>query len=540
MATIIAVQTPFDLQSLEGFPYDTWSNNEAYYLELEAWYKGLKLTESVKEKSTGKDIEKYPIKINPLKGTCEKHVAALFGNNVDSIQIGGIPVRILADTGKKIEKTDDGKITDVVKEETEKAIQDVFEENGAGGMFLSNGIISQYLSGCVFAASWIPEEKSESTGNQGRILISNPSPKEFIGIPQGTDYWNLSKAWIVRQITKEVAETYNVGLNQNDQEFWYIEEWTTKKRRITINGRVVNDDNDKPLDGDHPFGCVPIVYIPHVRVDRFLGESVVTEMVKGIIREMNLRWADAGDAVNDDAHTLIAIKNVRGKLEEKYIGGRPVVDLGSSSGLGAGESNPDMQSVPTKSAADVMIELGKELYILYRRETNHPAVADGEDSGSQRSSLSLGVKMWPLVAHVEMERVFWSLGVVRFCKILLKMMALKKVYKITEEHAKAKLKIVWAPMLPIDRKALIDELAIRCTHNLGSDELLMSLLGDIPNIEEEKKKILAQKKEAIALLPKPVAGRRAGEVAPSSGGSTAPPKKNTDTPNTPPKKPVQK
>ena len=536
MASIVGIQTPFNLQELPGFPFTTWTDNEAYYSELEQWYKGEKLKDTVKEKTTGKAIEKYPIKINPLKGTCEKHASALFGQNIGSIQVGGIPLRILAEPTKL--DVSDKKARAKLKEEAELGLMEVFEDNGAGSMFLSNGLISQYLSGCVFAASWLPNEKVDGSDQQGRILISNPSPKEFLGIPKGTDYWNLNRAWIIRKITKETAETYNVMLNLNDNEFWYIEDWNAKTRKIMINGRTVKDDNGNLLDGEHPFGVVPIMYIPHVRLDRYLGESVITEMIKGLIRELNLRWADAGDAVNDDAHTLIAIKNVRGKLDEKYISGRPVVDLGSTSGLAAGEANPDMISVPTKSAADVMLELGKELYTLYRREANHPAVADGEDTGSQRSSLTLGVKMWPLVAHVEMERVFWTVGMIKFCKILLKMMKEKGINNITEEHLKVKLKIVWPPMLPVDRKSLIDELAIRATHNLGSNELLMSLLGDIPNIEDEKAKILAEKKEAIALLPKPVPAGRA--VSKEDGSDKVPPKKNKDTPDTPPTKPVKK
>ena len=114
----------------------------------------------------------------------------------------------------------------------------------------------------------------------------------------------------------------------------------------------------------------------------------------------------------------------------------------------------------------------------------------------------------------------------------------KGINNITEEHLKVKLKIVWPPMLPVDRKSLIDELAIRATHNLGSNELLMSLLGDIPNIEDEKAKILAEKKEAIALLPKPVPA--GGTSSSEDESDKVPPKKNKDTPDTPPTKPVKK
>jgi len=48
----------------------------------------------------------------------------------------------------------------------------------------------------------------------------------------------------------------------------------------------------------------------------------------------------------------------------------------------------------------------KALLDQYRRDTSTPAVADGEDEGSQRSAATPDHRMWPLVSHINTERVF--------------------------------------------------------------------------------------------------------------------------------------
>lgn len=494
MAKLSLFSVPFSLQDLPGFPYAAYADQLDTYNTLEAWYSGAKLDESIVDAASGKKIERYPIKINPLKGTCERHASALFGQMLNSIHYGGVPVRMLADVGKG--QKEQGRVV-------EKALKTVWEDNGGGALLIANGIVSQYLRGCVFAASWLPMEK--------RIGIFNPSPKEFIGFPKGANYWDLREAWIVREITKDDIGSYptEVPLNENDTKLYYIEHWLEKEYEISINGHTVMFDNVLQK-GENPFGVVPIEYIPHIRTNAFLGNSIITEMLKGVIREINLRWADTGDAVSDDSHQPIAIRNVRGSVVVKSIDGRPVMDLGSVTGMAGNEANPDLITVALKTASDVMLSLGGELYNIYRREANHPAVADGEDEGSQRSSLTLSTRMWPLVSHIELERIFWTVGLAKFDKILLRMMEVKGIGEIKEEHIAIPLIISWAPMLPVDRTALVNEVGIRAKYKLGSQEHLMSLFQDILDIEAEIEKIKGNAeddaktaaKAKVAVVPK--------------------------------------
>jgi hypothetical protein len=500
---------PSSLQNLPGFPYVAWTNQTAVYSNWNRWYFGNVLDEKTFDKASQKFIETYPLHINPLKKTCERHASVLLGTSLDSIHYGGIPVAPMPRPAKKNKE-----LADTIK----TALENVWEDNGGGAMMLTNALISQRLGGCIFQASWDSDRK--------RIRISNPAPHEFIGIPDGTDLWDLREAWIVKVVSYIQALSYGVATDEQNAYHYYVEHWTRKSWEITIDGKPIKLQG-YASSGKNTWGFVPIVYIPHIRVGtNLIGRPIITESVQGIILEINLRWADLGDAVNDDAHAITAIRNVRGGLSTKKLGDwHPFVDLGSQTGLG-NEGNPDMITVKTQSASAPMITIGEHLWSLYRREVDHPAVADGEDEGSQRSSLTLTTRMWPLVSHIENERVFWSIGLNIFEKMLLKMMLAKSLNGITQEHVDCPLTQKWASMLPKDRKEVVDETAIRAKNHLGTRTHLIDVLGDTADAEQEAKDVIDEMTQdaKILALSRPA-------PTPFGGGESSSPKPDKKTDN---------
>jgi hypothetical protein len=501
--------TPFTLESLKGFPYQTYYQQQEDYSELEKWYFGTVLEEVVVSADGKTLVEKYPIKINPLRNTSYKHASVLFGTNLDSLKFGGIPINILADLPKE-EKSKE----DII----EKALRKTFSENGGGSLFISNGIVSQYMGGCIFAANWIP--------TQNRIQISNPHPREFIGIPYGTDYWHLREYWIIREIQTDDLPAYGLPIDQVGGIYWYNEHWTPDTYEIRINNTVLEVDGQK-AQGTNPFGIAPAVYIPHIRTTGFIGKSIITSAIKGLIREMNLRFADIGDAVSEDSHTYTAVRNVKGVIRPISIGdGRPILDLGSVTGLSGNEANPDMFNVKTTSASSPMLSFTEKLTEMYRNEADHPAVADGMDEGSQRSAATLTARMWPLTSHAELERSFWTVGLVEFSKILLKMMAIKGINGVKKEHLEIPLIVQWSTMLPRDRDAIVQEAAIRALHRLGTKQHLIELFGDTQDPAAEMVEVWAEmKKEAEAMPQQTPFGGQA--PAPAKGGGASGSKGNS-------------
>lgn len=480
-----------DLQSIQDFPYDIYINQLTIYEELEAWENGVILDEKIVDKATNKSIDKYPIKINPIENTAEKHTTVLFGQMPDTTRIGGMPVRIQCELTKPEDQTK--RINDGLKK--------IFSESGGGALMISNGLISQTMGGCVFWATFLDDEK--------RILVTNPHPKEFVAFPTGKDYQNLREAWVVREITWQDALSYGYPVPpdqqnwklQSSQMYFYIEKWTKTDYRVQINDlpAVVNG---RTLAGKNPWGVVPGVYIPHVRKNSFLGQTIITKAVKGLIRELNLRYADIGDAVSEDSHPINAIRNVRGNLTSASADGRRFINLGSTAGIGTNEFEPDLFSVKSQSASQPMLDFADKLESQYRLEVKHPSVADGVDEGSQRSALTLSTRMWPLTSHVELERTDWTTGLMQFGKILLKMAASKGLYGITSQDIDMELVIRWNAMIPRDRETITNEASVRAAAKLGSRRKLMELFGDVLDREQEFEDILEEEEDLAEITSK--------------------------------------
>jgi hypothetical protein len=156
-----------------------------------------------------------------------------------------------------------------------------------------------------------------------------------------------------------------------------------------------------------------------------------------------------------------------------------------------------------------------------------PKITEGEDDGSQRSSLTLAMRMWPLLSHAGMERVNVSTGLNLLNEMALKMMAKRDICGITEEHTKLKIGTSFYPVLPKDRDSQVAEAISRMGSNLGSPEHLLDMLGDIDDIEDEMEKILSWMKEKAKIeaeaQPKPFGGQ-------SGGTSSNPPTKSGTSP----------
>ena len=474
--------TTFLLQNLPNFPYREYHYREAIYEELSEWFSGEKLIKFDIDQATGRRVELYPLRINPLKSTAEKHVTILLGESMGAVESGGLPIKlnVIGKTTRNKER----------EKQIEKILAQVMLDSNLGSVLQQTATESQYLGGSVYCADWIPAD--------GKVRISTLKPQEFIGEVFGRDNWRLRNAWVVRAISYDEAVSLGVDSGQNVP-YWYTEHWTEEEYSIRVND-IVLKVGDISLEGKNVFGVIPIVYIPHIRTNGFYGDSMITDTVKGLIKEMNLRMADIGDAIAEDSHSLTYIKNVRGSVQVKKVGGvLTVYDLGSRQSIGTSEPDPAMESLQRQSASSPMIDFSDSLMQAYRREVNHPAVADGEDEGSQRSALTLTTRMWPLLSHVKMERQNYTDGFRVLLGIVLKMMAIKNVAGVTLADTDVNIFVSWSPMLGKDRELLLQEIAIRREHNIGSQQHMIELLEDVEDVDEEIAMIQAEEKTSAQL-----------------------------------------
>jgi len=503
---------PFALSDVTGFPYDDWNTQLGKYKEKERWFTGQALKDENAENNPNKETELYPLEINPLIGTVLKHAYILFGEAEDD----GRPLvrpRLIPKGDKQKE----------LAEQAEEALFMAWWESNGRAVMMENGILSQIYGGSVFKATYVPLDWKKYDGDRETpILIERINPKGFYGIPDAGDMYRLAEAWVVKQITKEQARKY--GYMGDNKTVWYVEHWTPELYTITINNAPAtrkNGDDETPVGGENPYGFVPFVYIPHIRVGAFLGMDSISHL-KGMVKELNLRYGDYGDAVNDDSHSLIAARNIAGRITTISAANREIADLGSAQGITGNEPEPDIFEVTKQRASAAMKDLIDEIYSQYRRDAAHPAVADGEDEGSQRSAMTLAMRFWSLLSHSGIERIFWSSGLNVFNTFILRMLAEHSANNITDAHCVMRMKQMWAPQLPRDREADVQEWVQRVAANLGNIEHMLEMTGDIEDVEEARELILkwvSDLKEAEMKIEK----KYAPEPAPFGGGAKSPP-----------------
>jgi hypothetical protein len=72
------------------------------------------------------------------------------------------------------------------------------------------------------------------------------------------------------------------------------------------------------------------------------------------------------------------------------------------------------------------------------------------------------------------------------------MMEEKELYGIEKGDSNVTVTVQWQPMLGKDRAQLVQEVVARSGVNLGSKELLLGLLGDVPDPAAEVEKIIEE------------------------------------------------
>lgn len=505
----------YNLNQIEGFPYSQYNENKTKYQTYWNWYKGTALDETVLQQ--GKQVELYPVKINPLKNFVSKHVSALFGEVLEDDRPLVIP-RIIANKAKGDSKKSAKRV--------EEILNTLWYENNGRAIQLENGFLSQIYGGCIFKLTYVPRE----IWREIPIRIEKIQPENFICRPDASDFFRLKEMWIIDYISSQEAASLGVKIDKSELGL-YVDYWSESRHKTTINGEVCStvDQNGQihRYDEINQFGIVPGIYIPHIRAGKFYGESLIEPLI-GLVEELNTRTADYGDAISDDSHPYIAMRNVNGSPNiVKLANGLNVINLGSSqSGLTTAEGQPDMFSVSKNSASEPMSDINQRLLDQLRRDSFVPAIADGEDEGSQRSALTLAMRMWPLTSHVKMERINWETGLNLLHRYALIMLNKIGHSGVLEEDQRLKMRCAWYSYLPKDRDSVINEVVSLAGSNLGSPQKLIDKLGDVDDVEEEMDNIEDWVKRMAKIQaeanPMPANG---GFGKPSGGAKTGTPAK---------------
>jgi len=344
-------------------------------------------------------------------------------------------------------------------------------------------------------------------------------PEYFFPVWSPIRYWELLEAIICFEITQLQARLMYETETSSDNAL-YQEHWKGESYGITVDGQEIKwggvELKGKPLTG------VPYVYIPHLRAGQFYGVSLLHQKDEMAV-EINDRFADAGDIISENARQLPAITNVRKVVLRRLDNGVTLLDLGT--GIPGGPE-PTIAYPNGIQVNDPTIRWAMELLNLARTEAYTPPVTYGLDEGSQRSSLTLVMRMLPLIVHIRQERTLWTQGLNHLDRKILRIAAEKGIGGITPEMIRdVRIWQEWAPVLPRDHEQLVNELILRLNAGLISPETALERLGDVRDTQTEQKLIKAWM-EYSSTLNKPAQDPFGGAGA---GGEQA----GMSRPNTP-------
>jgi hypothetical protein len=183
-----------------------------------------------------------------------------------------------------------------------------------------------------------------------------------------------------------------------------------------------------------------------------------------------------------------------------------------------GSDPPEMgrMDTPTTSGS-IHSELPKSLMDLILKEGSVPAVAFGEDQGSQRSAMTLAFRMWPLTSHIRRERAMWTEGFKRVNALIVKLAVANKL--LPQEALKLLPVVKWYSITPRDRLDLVNEMVLRKQAGLISTKHALIMLGqgedlddEIAEIEKDQKAAadlaMQQKQKVAEDVPAPTASTR--------------------------------
>lgn len=399
---------------------------------------------------------KYRLGVNDISLACNMHAQLLFGEVRDN----GEPL-----VQQKVAARRGQTVADGVIERAQDYLDELWMESHARKIQFLAGLSSQITGGVYWRVRY-------TLGGENPFDLF-PFKFEFIHsdyvFPVFTPGSTTFSEIFVRYMVPREAARSEWGKWSND---WpelveYREHWTAARGGIEGTLSITVGVEGKRLEikaEKNPFGFLPFVYVPHVASNGFFGVPLA-EWAGGVdlAHEYNARLANIGDILHQNSYPFGVLKNhPTGKLKlpfRLWKGGPAVVDLGP--GMPDGKA-PEMDwyspSDVTSGAMNYIDSLKKEL----RMAMAIPPVAVGEDEGSQRSSLTLITRMFPVKSHILTERWIWTPAFEMLNRMALQMAILKKVGNLDGlDVSRISVVPTWAPMLPRDRTELVNELVQR-------------------------------------------------------------------------------
>jgi len=391
----------------------------------------------------------FPLRINLVRMMCLAQAGALFGQWDDDVVVFRCQPRD--------ESPEERERADMVRQ----SVVESMEYSCFSSKILEVGLDMQVYGGGYLRVAvdpWAPHG----------VRVDKLMPYQVFPRHSPIDMNEILEAYIAIPVDRhEASLAYNIPEDKFREDVVYVEHWTTTSYRVTVGDFVL-------ASGENPWGFVPIVYIPRIRSDGFYGIPL-SEDIMGLQDELNARLADIGDRINDNAHPIRCVRNYRGNPQKDLqIGPDVIWNLGMSM---PGTDPPDVFVLAAQPEPVSSFQYMGYMLNLVRNSAFTSAVAFGEDEGSQRSGVTLELRLWPMLQMAKMSRAYLTNGLTRLANFMLTMMEERDItgrYKGFREYA-----VVpnFAPLIPRDMRLWIEEFMARAQYNMISPEEAIAGFG---------------------------------------------------------------
>lgn len=429
MPSLLPNFTPYKpTQAPEAYPNQDWAAQSLRYEQWRRYYTGEVFQDVVAETQA----PKYPVAVNMCKTIALLNAHAVMGD-WDS-DVFRWEAHSFADEEKP---TKDGGL---------KYLEVVGRYSRLNSLYIRQIITHSAMGGAVFGIRYRPDLPTKA------VWTAIP-PQHFFPVfsALGSELLEVLVRFQISGI--EAQSTYSVRTDAPT--VGYEERWTKEGYTISVDHEVVRRG---PAMG----GVIPFVYIPRIReVGENYGEASFNDIMS-LQDEVNLRVADLGDAINRETHKDVYVSNISGGAKSIRKHGR-FIDLG----MGLGNAKPEVHDVDRGAVPAGSFDMVNALIDFTRYSAHTPAVAFGEDEGSQRSSMTLVVRMWPMIQQAKANRA----GIIDgLSELADKTFQIGKAAGVNIDTSHRHYAPSLPPLLPKDREQIVNE--VSTLWNGGSNPLI--------------------------------------------------------------------
>lgn len=440
----------------------------------------------------------YPVGMNLVKMLCLSQTDAMFG------EYEHLPVQWSVRQDDDITASDEAAI---------ELLTQILVNSNAESMFWELELDRNVFGGGVFKI-----EPAKPLGTPGHIRWKKIPRQNFFPIWNPEDPDDLIEAYLVTAMTKDQAKImYNMDFNQDV--IYRVEKWNKKFSENWIGDRKLNQ-----YSTPNPWGIVPFVYIPRVRLSNWFGDALTGDVID-VQNDLNMRVADMSDAINYNAHPTRWGMNLSREFDERNfpVGSNSMWNLGRTV---SANFEPKVGILEAQHAVKPEVfEYIKFEYDWARTSVFAPPIAFGEDQGGgQRSGVTLEIRMWPLIKSIRRSRNYMTTGLNRAMKITAAILEQKQFDDVPVKAIKAirdgRIMPVYFPILPQEQQKIVDEVVkLRSLDPPGisletSQKILGRGIGEVERIKNDLED------ELLNPEPEPMWGTAPGAMAPKQ----APPK----------------